>query len=288
MNNIVGAMLKKYSCHSMRDYENAMKEIVQELALLGLWRAKFFEHAAFYGGTSLRILYGLDRFSEDLDFSLLAPKHDFSMKPYLKTIAEEITGAGLHAYVTEKEKTKESAIQSAFIKGGTLSNLIAIETPKELISRMHDNQLIKIKIEVDTNPPLNFNTEAKHLLQPIPFSVLSYQLPDLFAGKAHALLCREWQTRVKGRDWYDFVWFIANDIPIHTAHLKTRLVQSNAWEPDEPFTEQDVRRLLSQKINQIDFEQAKCDVLPFLRRQEAVQLWAPDFFLGLLGKMRCV
>lgn len=286
MNEVIVSMLKKYDCHSRQDYENALKEIVQEIALLGLARAKFFEHAAFYGGTALRILYGLDRFSEDLDFSLLTPNKKFSLAPYLHAIVEEINSTGLEVNVMEKNKTIETAIKSAFIKAGTLNNLIKIKVPNELLSFLHHQQQLKIKIEIDTNPPSDFTTEAKRLLQPIPFSVLSYHISDLFAGKIHAILCRQWKTRVKGRDWYDFVWFVSNNVPVNIKHLKARLVQTKTWETDKSFTLIDTQQLLVEKIKSVDFEQAKQDVQPFLRHTDATQAWSADFFLEILNRLR--
>ncbi len=285
MNEVIAIMLKKYSCHNRQDYENALKEIVQEIALLGLSRAKFFEHAAFYGGTALRILYGLDRFSEDLDFSLLKSNKNFSLEPYIHAIAEEINSTGLQVKISKKEKSIDTTIQSAFIKAETLHNLIEIKVPNELLSSLHNKQQLKIKLEIDTDPPLEFSTEAKRLLQPIPFAVLCYQAPDLFAGKVHAMLCRQWQTRVKGRDWYDFVWFIANGIPLNTKHLRARLVQSNAWDTRKTLTLKNVQQLLAEKIKAVDFEQAKQDVQPFLRDPDATQAWSSDFFLEVLDKL---
>lgn len=285
MNEVIATMLRKYDCHSRQDYENALKEIVQEIALLGLARAKFFEHAAFYGGTALRILYGLDRFSEDLDFSLLAPDKNFSLESYTQAIAEEINSTGLQVNVSEKKKTADTAIKSAFIKAETLNNLIEIKVPEALLASLHNKQQLKIKLEVDTDPPPAFSTEAKRLLQPIPFSVLSYQAPDLFAGKIHAMLCRQWQTRVKGRDWYDFVWFIANNIPLSVKHLQACLVQSNAWDANNPLTLTDVQQLLTDKIKTVNFEQAKQDVQPFLHHVDATNDWSSEFFLDVVGRL---
>lgn len=286
MNEVIATMLKKYDCHSRQDHENALKEIVQEVALLGLARAKFFEHAAFYGGTALRILYGLDRFSEDLDFSLLTPNKDFPLETYTQAIADEINSTGLQVNVVEKEKNVDTAIRSAFIKAETLSNLIEINVPKELLTSLHNKQQLKIKLEVDTDPPPAFNTEAKRLLQPIPFSVLSYQPPDLLAGKIHAMLCRQWKTRVKGRDWYDFVWFVANNTAVNIEHLQARLVQNDAWDARKTLSLANVKQLLSEKINRINFEQAKQDVQPFLHHPDATQAWSPEFFLDVIEKLK--
>jgi len=200
MHEAVARMLAKYEPKSVDDSVRALREIIQEVALLGLWRSKFFEHAAFYGGTALRILYGLDRFSENLDFSLLEPSPDFNLARYTASLEEELSAFGFNVRVEMVDKAVESAVQSAFLKANTRNELLVIETGGELAG-----QVLKVKIEVDTEPPTGFTTSTRYLLQPIPFAVRSYSLPDLFAGKMHALLFRRWKNRVKGRDWYDFV-----------------------------------------------------------------------------------
>lgn len=285
MNSIITSMLEPYHCHSRQDYENALKEIIQELALLGLWRSKFFEVAAFYGGTALRILYGLDRFSEDLDFSLLLPNSDFSLDYYNEAVEAELRGAGFEVTVLSKEKSVVSSICSAFIKADTLAQFLRINLPKSLHLGLHKTQTLKIKMEVDTNPPFGFLTEAKVLFNPIPFSVLTYQKSDLFAGKIHAILCRPWVTRVKGRDWYDFVWYIAHHIPVRLSHLQERLRQSHFLIQETTLTNAVLLQLLTNKIQQVDFELAKQDILPFIRDPMAVSLWSIDFFIGLLGQL---
>jgi predicted nucleotidyltransferase component of viral defense system len=288
MNTIISSMLAPYDCESRQDYENALKEIIQELALLGLWRSKFFETAAFYGGTALRILYGLDRFSEDLDFSLLSPNPDFTLDYYNEAVEAELRGAGLDVTVLSKNKSQASDIRSAFIKAETLTQFMLINIPSSLHVGLHKAETLKIKMEIDINPPAGFSTEAKILLNPIPFSVLTYQKPDLFAGKIHALLCRPWVIRVKGRDWYDFVWYISRQIPVRLSHLEIRLKQSDFITSDITFIFDMLLNALKNKIQTTDFNQAKQDVLPFIRDPMAISLWSPDFFIDLLDKLLVV
>ncbi len=226
MNDAIVRMLDRYQCRSVEDYVNALREILQEVALLGLWRSKFFEKAAFYGGSALRILYGMDRFSEDLDFSLIEPMSDFNLSRYIGALEREIRSFGFEVSVTRREKTAESPIQSAFLKADTLKHLLTIERADKVARQLPRGQVMKIKIEVDTDPPPGFDTENKFLLQPIPFSVKTFALPDLFAGKMHAVLCRRWKTRVKGRDWYDLVWYAAYHPQLHLGHLEQRMIQS--------------------------------------------------------------
>lgn len=293
MNPAVQTMLARYNCVTDSDYENALKEIIQEVALLGLWRAKFFEHAAFYGGTSLRILYGLDRFSEDLDFSLMSSDSSFNLKPYLKAIQVELAGVGFVVSVEKVEKVQDTAIESAFIKAGTREHLLKIDVPKEVSNRAHRNSNLQIKIEVDTDPPSGFETDAKVLGVPIPFSVRSYSMPDLFAGKVHAVLERKWRGgRVKGRDFYDFAWYVFRDTPVRLAHLHERLKQSgdwcrqNGWSDTKLLSKDVLIGLLCKKFEEVDFEAAKRDVEPFIRDKAALSLWGKLMFEDCARRIR--
>lgn len=267
---------------------NALKEIFQEIALLGLWRAKFYEKAAFYGGSALRILYGLDRFSEDLDFTLLRKDNQFQLAAYNQAVVDELASFGFDVEVECKNKKIISNIESAFIKADTKKQLIIVEAPSDISKRFHHMHRIRIKMEVDVRPPGKFNTEAKTILQPIPFSVRTLILPDLFAGKIHALLCRPWQLRVKGRDWYDFVWCIGRDIPVNTLHLRERLVQSEAWKGSDDFGKDELLELLKNKIKSTDFENAKRDIKPFLSDPKSTDIWSTPFFNELLDKIKII
>ncbi|HED12598.1 MAG TPA: nucleotidyl transferase AbiEii/AbiGii toxin family protein [Gammaproteobacteria bacterium] len=189
MHEAVARMVSKYECRSAEDYTHALREIMQEIALLGLWRSKFFEKAAFYGGTALRILYGLDRFSEDLDFSLLSPMHDFDIDRYSSALERELCAFGFDVRVEKRNQVVASPVKSAFLKTSTFNALLIISTDESIAREVPRGQVLKIKLEVDTDPPPGFSTESGFLLQPIPFAVRSYALPDLFASKMHAVLC---------------------------------------------------------------------------------------------------
>jgi len=287
MNNIVRTMLGTYKCESERDYINALKEIFQEISLLGLWRSKFFEHAAFYGGTALRIVYGLNRFSEDMDFSLLAQNERFSLSKYNQAIVDELAAFGFEVKVESKHKTADTSIESAFIKANTIKQLLKIDISNEMTTNIHQNT-IKIKMEVDTNPPSRFATEAKRLLLPIPFSVLTYSQQDLFAGKMHALLCRKWKNRIKGRDWYDYYWYISRNVAVNLSHLQARLVQSSHWDDAETLSHDKLVALIETKISTIDFDAAKQDVVDFLKDKSALDLWSAQFFIDLTERLKSV
>lgn len=258
-----------------------LREILQQSALLGLARHQFFEHAAFYGGTALRILYGLDRFSEDLDFSLLKPKPDFDFQPFLDGLQKEMDSLGFHVQVTAKKQ--DPPILSAFLKSNTLKLLLAIEEEKN--QRVHPDEKVSIKLEIDVNPPPGFATETKLVLNPTPFYVLSYQPADLFAGKMHALLCRSWKTRVKGRDWYDLIWYIKNKIPLNLTHVQSRMQQSGHFPATESLNEIKLRDLLGEKITSVDWQQAKDDVAPFLYDLKALDVWSDQFFQDLTSHL---
>lgn len=285
MNEALSVMLKKYNSKSLNDYENALKEVVQEIALLGLWRAKFYEKAAFYGGSALRILYGSDRFSEDLDFSLLT-QDDIDLSRYHKAIEYELNSFGLNVEVVPKIKNSSTQIDSAFIKAGTLQNMISIEIPVNLRKKIHKNKIMKIKFEVDKNPPQGFNTEAKYLLQPIPFSINTFTMPSLFAGKMHAVLCRSWQQRVKGRDWYDLVWFISRNTPLNLTHLELRMKQSEHLKQQDFLTEMKLLELLISKIDNVDFLSAKNDVKNFIKDQDILKVWSKEFFKDVIKEIK--
>ncbi len=288
MNDAVGIMLERYNCRSINDYENALKEIIQEIALLGLWRSKFFEKAAFYGGSALRILYGLDRFSEDLDFSLLKKDENFSLAGYLGAVENELKSLGFFVAVKEKKKKFKTNIDSAFIKAGTLKNMIIVDIPGSVRKKMPSGKIMKIKLEVDTNPPGNFNTKAVYLFQPVSFSVNTYSLPHLFAGKMHAILCRSWGDRVKGRDWYDLVWYAGKNIPVGLKHLESRMKQTGHLEANELLTGKMMKQKLMEKIGGINFNNAGKDVLNFLKDPSSLELWSEEFFRVICKKIKTV
>ncbi len=286
MHEAVTRMLAKYEPKSVDDSVRALREIIQEVALLGLWRAKFFEHAAFYGGTALRILYGLDRFSEDLDFSLLAPSPDFNLARYTASLEEELQAFGFNVRVEMVDKAVESAVQSAFLKANTRNELLVIEAGEELTGQVAVGQVLKVKIEVDTDPPPGFSTQTRYLLQPIPFAVRSYSLPDLFAGKMHAILFRKWKNRVKGRDWYDLVWYAANHPHLNLAHLEQRMRQTGHWSGDKSLSPEVFTDLLFEAIDRLDVNQARKDVAPFVKDQQILALWSHDFFQDVASRIQ--
>ncbi len=276
--------IEEYNPQNEEEILSALREIMQEITLAGLSRTDFFEKAAFYGGTALRIFYGVDRYSEDLDFSLL--KHDphFSIEPYFKAILDEFKSLGLTVSINEKKKTKLTAIDSAFLKAETIWQEIVLEDViKE--TGVHSNKTLKIKIEVDRLPPLNFKTEEKLLLRPFSFYVKCFTKPSLFAGKMHALLFRKWLNRVKGRDWYDLEWYIKKGIPLDVNHFLTRAKDTNDWQHDSISNEQ-IIELLDTKIKSVSFSSIKEDVARFIKNDDVLIIWSPEYFKDLIEKIK--
>ena len=202
MVNLFTEKFNSYNATNKDEYINALREMVQEIALYSLSNTNFFDKAAFCGGTSLRIFYYLDRASEDLDFSLIVQNQDFSLTPYLKILEGYFHDFGFSFEAVENKN--KSNVLSAFLKGGTIINLISIGLPKELTKGIRDTELLKIKIELDTNPPKNAEYEFKYGTFPFPYKVRIFNKETLFAGKLHAILCRDWNNNIKGRDYYDF------------------------------------------------------------------------------------
>jgi len=285
MHEAVQSLLARYTCRTRDDHLNALREILQELALLGLWRAKFFEQAAFYGGTALRVLHGLDRYSEDLDFSLLHPTPGFSLEEYGAALKREVGSFGFDVTFDRRVKTRTTAIESAFLKANTVREMIQIGAGDDLLQGIHPGAHLKIKLEVDTDPPGGFTTETRYLLQPIPFPVRVFSLPDLFAGKLHAVLCRKWGNRVKGRDWYDLVWYAGRHPEVHLSHLEERMRQSGDWKESAPLDLDSLRRLLTTAITTLNINQARAEVLPFVRDRRALDVWSPEFFASVITRI---
>ena len=266
-NEIFENMLSRYELATEQQKRNAIFEVNQQIILAGLYAGGFFESAAFYGGTCLRIFHGLQRFSEDMDFSLLAPDENFDFSKYFQPIVDAFALVGREVEITKKDKKSFGKVESAFLKDNTDVYDVTFQTEKS----------IKIKIEVDTCPPLNFTTEQKLLLQPHSFMTRCFTLPDLFAGKMHALVYRAWKNRVKGRDWYDFEWYVRNGVTLDFAHLAERCKQFNG----EDITPESFKEKLIERLSTADIKQVKEDVLPFVRNPKELDIWSNDYFVQL-------
>jgi len=276
--------LDTYKPGNKDEATQALREIMQEIALAGLHRAGFFEKAAFYGGTALRIFYGLDRFSEDLDFSLLEPNPDFSLNKYLDAVLSEFDSLGMQVSIREKQKTNQTNIESAFLKSETIWKELILE---DIIPQngLEQKANILIKLEVDREPPLGFETEERLLLKPFSFYVKCFTLSDLFAGKVHALLFRKWGTNVKGRDWYDMEWYIKKGTPMNLNHFLLRAADSGDW-TKETITDKEFQELLGSRIDAVNMERVKSDIRRFIPDQRILDIWSAKYFHDLAKHLK--
>lgn len=272
MNQFFENALKRYQINSVTDKQNAVYEITQQVVLAGLHRGGFFDRAAFYGGTCLRLFHQLPRFSEDMDFSLLSPDDGFKFENYFQPIIDEFDSLGRKVEIKKKDKKTFARVDSAFLKDNTNVYNVAFQTEKT----------VKVKIEVDTQPPLLFATEQKPLTIPYSFMVRCFQLPDLYAGKMHALVFRNWKTRVKGRDWYDFEWYVRWRVPLDFKHLQERIREFGGVE----MQQDEFKAVLKERLMTTNIEDVKRDVLPYLRNDpHELDIWSNDYFLQLADRI---
>jgi predicted nucleotidyltransferase component of viral defense system len=282
---ILQQMIEKYQPKTIEETKHAIKEVLQEVVLAGLSKTDFFRHAAFYGGTALRIFYGLHRFSEDLDFSLLEVHPTFDVHRYLKPIREVLSSLGLEFEVTRKEKSFLSTIETVYIKGNTKDTYLVFYPDTNKAERINHNEKITIKFEIDLNPPLHARTEVGYRLLPFPYKVTLYDKPSLFASKIHALIARNWNGRVKGRDLYDYIYYMGLDTKVNLQHLKARLTQSQTIHESNAFTKKQLIELLYRRFDEIDYEAAKNDITPFITDHDSLELWSAMFFQSITNKL---
>lgn len=272
MNELYEKMLSAYDQSTETARRNAIYEVSQQIVLAGLADGGFFDKAAFYGGTCLRIFHGLNRFSEDMDFTLLKEDSSFNFEQYFQPVIDQFALVGRKVEIKKKDKKSFGKVESAFLKDTTDVYDISFQTERS----------IKVKIEVDTVPPLKFATEQKILLQPKTFLTRCMVLPDLFAGKMHALVFRAWKSRIKGRDWYDFEWYVRNGIPLDWNHLHERILQFNGQE----MTLDEFRSALRGRLGSADISRVKEDVIPFLNNPDELDIWSNEYFMQLAEMMK--
>ncbi|MHC4887016.1 MAG: nucleotidyl transferase AbiEii/AbiGii toxin family protein [Planctomycetota bacterium] len=264
--------LETYNCRTAEEEEQALREMTQEVILAALGRSDFFAQAAFHGGTCLRIHYGLNRFSEDLDFALLEPNPRFDLTPFLKHVADELSAYGYRLEL--QDRSSEAVVKKAFLKDDSIGRILELQH----LRADRSMKKIRIKLEVDTNPPAHAGVESKYLNFPFLSSVTVHDQPSLFAGKLHALLCREY---LKGRDWYDLLWYSARRSEVNLPLLQSALIQSGPWQGSALNLDTDwLRKVLLEKIGAIDWKQAANDVRRFLKPEElpSLELWSVEAF----------
>lgn len=286
MNRVIETMLDRYKPQNNEERENAIKEIMQEIALAGLSRGGFFDKAAFYGGTCLRIFHGLNRFSEDLDFALLEKNPNFQLEAYFPALKKEFQSYGIDISIESKNKDEKNAIQSAFLKGNTLMLMISFFPKSEDARRIVSNQKIKIKFELDTDNPRDGITEFRYQMLPAPYEVLIFDEATLFAGKIHAILCRNYKNHVKGRDYYDYLFYIGKRSKINLRYLENKLKNTGGIiDDDEILTLDKVKELLKAKFESVDYEEAKADVSNFISNKESLIFWKKELFVSTLSEL---
>ena len=284
MQTVLEQMVNNYHPKNTEEKRNAIKEVMQEIVLCALDKAGFFNEAAFYGGTALRIFYHLDRFSEDLDFSLLMKDKEFDLSKYFPKLKEIVKSFGLNVEIEIKEKTKDSNIQSAFLKGDTIEHFLLFY-PDDLVNGINKNEKVKIKFEIDTMPPGCATYEIKYRLLPMPYSIKLYDEASLFSGKIHAIICRSWKSRAKGRDLYDYIFYLSRNTQFNLPHLREKLIDSQYINANKPISCKDIKKMLIERFNEIDFEQAKEDVIPFIKDPSVLDIWSKDFFIAITDQL---
>lgn len=285
MKTILEQMIENYNPRNNEEKRNVIKEVMQELVLCGLSKAGFFNEAAFYGGTALRIFYGLDRFSEDLDFSLLKKEKEFDLTKFFPVLKDTVNSFGLHVDIELKNKTKDSNVKSAFLKGDTIEHFLLFY-PNDLVQGINKNEKVKIKFEIDTMPPGLATYETKYRMLPTTYSVKLYNEASLFSGKIHAVICRSWKSRVKGRDLYDYVFYLSRKTKYNLPHLREKLIESNYIDGDKMIANDDVKNMLISRFDEIDFSAAKDDVIPFIKDISELDIWSKEFFVAITSELK--
>lgn len=286
MNSVIETMIEKYNPQNNEARENAIKEIIQEIALAGLSRGGFFTKAAFYGGTCLRIFHGLNRFSEDLDFALLEKDPNFRLDDYFPSLQKEFQSYGIEINIESKDKDENKEIQSAFLKGNTLMLMMSFFPKSEDAKKVVPNQKIKIKFEIDIDNPRGGSTEYRYKMLPAPYEVQIFDEPTLFAGKIHAILCRSYKNHVKGRDYYDYLFYIGKGSKFNLKYLENKLKNTGGiTDNSETLTLVKVKELLRAKFESVDYESAKIDVSNFIINKESLNFWKKELFISTLNEL---
>lgn len=279
MIDLIKKKLDAYKVTNPLEEENVLKEIVQEIMLFALWKADFFEVAAFQGGTSLRVLHGLNRFSEDIDFILLEPDSKFSWQPYLEQLTETCKEFGIEPEALDKNQMDRN-VRAALIKDNSIANQLNLS-----FMNTHPEKKLTIKLEIDSNPPEGSSFERSYLDFPVDFEVCHQDVSSNFSLKTHALLCRPY---LKGRDWYDFNWYVAQGVTPNLVLLKNALEQYGPWQGEFLNIDRDwLVNALSEKISSINWKDAADDVERFLNpiEQKTLSLWSEKFYMNKLNKL---
>ena len=278
--DVVAARVREYAPANALEQEHALAEIVQHYVLASLARARFFSHAAFHGGTCLRIIHAMNRFSEDLDFAVKAPDPAFTWEPYLSRIRRDCADEGIRVEVQEREAA-DTTVRKVFVKTDSIGQILSLELP----FGRHRARKIRIKLEVDTNPPSGATVETRFITFPVTAAVTCMDLASGFGSKCHALLCRGY---TKGRDWYDFLWYASRKLTPNLELLAHALDQQGPWAGQQiACTPRWLAGALRARIASIDWPAARDDMARFVmsREQPGLALWSPAIFLQHLDTL---
>ncbi len=282
---VIEEKLNQNNIKSSQEAKAIFREMVQQIVLVGLARGGFFKYASFYGGTALRIFYGLNRYSEDLDFTLNEKNLDFCLEKYISKIEEVALSYGLSLKISCKNKIVETPIESAFAKLNTYQTFLTFKVKEDILKTIHKDEVLKVKFEIDCNPALGFNIESKWLDNPEFASISVLDLPSLFAGKLHAVLCRNYKNNIKGRDYYDFLFYIQKGVKPNLVYLKNKLVETSKLKKDDPFDNNILKEMLRKRIEEVDFELVKNDASRFLFKNENLDYYSKDLFLQMVERL---
>ena len=282
MNNVIEQILNNDELITLEEKKAKLREILQSIVLIGLSRTDFFSKAAFYGGTALRIFYDLNRYSEDLDFTLLNPDQNFDLGIYLSSINEVALSYGIELNTEIKRKNIATAVQSAFAKVNTYQTFLTFKVNEKIVNFLNKDEFLKVKFEIDTEPSSGFTTETRWLKFPEFAPVNVCDEGSLFGGKICAVLCRNYKNQVKGRDYYDFLFYIQRKVKPNLEYIRNKLIDNGKISQNEPFDINILKELLEKKFNEIDFEMVKNDARRFLFHNEDLSYFSKDLFLDCL------
>lgn len=281
----INEMINLYNPKSLNENKAVLREILQSIVLIGLSRADFFKKASFYGGTALRIFYGLNRYSEDLDFTLNEKNDSFSLEPYTESIKNVASSYGIELDINIKKKEIKTPVESAFAKLNTYQTFINLKINDEITSLLHKDENIKVKFEIDLNPAIGFNVESKWIDMPEFANIIVLDEPSLFAGKLHAIICRNYKNTVKGRDYYDFLFYIRKRVKPNLNYLKNKLIESGKIKENDKFDLDTLKVMLKDRFEAVDFNQVKTDAERFVFNNEDLSYYSKELFVDMINRL---
>lgn len=284
INDIFYNGIKKYNPNTIIEIKNAMREVLQDIILVSMGKSDFFDSCVFYGGTSLRIFRELPRFSEDLGFTLIIDKN-IILDNYIQFIRKELNSFGIEHTISLKQKNIETTVESVYIDFN-LKFLFDISY-SEYSNQIIDNEILSIKVELEKKHFPGGNTELKILTYPSFSQIRTFDLETLFASKLLAVLKRQWKTRIKGRDFYDYLFYISLGTKVNLLFLENGLKQFGYLNKDDSFTIDTLKNELKKKFELIDFEKAKEDVRPFISSNDRfIDSFNKDIFLSTIDLIK--